>query len=102
MLVLGAIGVSRIDLGLELTDLVPKGTAPYEFLGARNKYFAFYPANTVIRGKFDYPHGQELIHQYRHNLTSIQPYVISHGKLGNTYWLELLRDWLISNLKGAY
>ncbi len=33
----GAFGLSRIRMGLELTDVIPKETAPYEFLAARER-----------------------------------------------------------------
>lgn len=46
----GIYGTCTMTLGLELTDLVPKGTAPYDFLRAREQYFSFYPMNLIIKG----------------------------------------------------
>lgn len=49
---IGVIGMTQLTLGLELTDVVPTGTAPYDFLLARQQYFSFYPMNGIVRGKF--------------------------------------------------
>lgn len=46
----GVIGMTHLTLGLELTDVVPQGTAPYDFLLARQQYFSFYPMNGIVRG----------------------------------------------------
>lgn len=86
--------MTRITLGLELTDVVPKGTAPYDFLSAREKYFSFYTMNAIINGRYEYPMGQKLLNEYRESLMKVS-YVIRDQGVG-TFWLILMRDWLIS------
>ena len=49
MLILAVIGVLHVNLGLELSDVIPTGTPEHEFLVAREKYFSFYPMYGVIR-----------------------------------------------------
>jgi len=50
VLLLGILGCSRVVLGLELTDVIPRGTAAYAFLEARATYFSFYNFNAIVKG----------------------------------------------------
>lgn len=98
---LGIIGCSRVQLGLELTDVIPKGTPPYAFLDARQRYFSFYPFNAVMKGPLDVARNQLLIRQYRSAVARV-PYVVKNdGQLTEQFWLQLLADWL-SNLQAKF
>lgn len=66
MFLFGCIGLYHSTLGLELSDVLPEGTAPAAFLRARERYFSFYPMYAILKGpNIDYPQKQELIEQYR-------------------------------------
>jgi patched 1 protein len=68
----GIAGLSQIVLGLELSDVLPKGTAPGAFLEAREKYFSFYPMFAVLKGpEIDFPAMQHKIEEYRQELGTI-------------------------------
>lgn len=102
LLGLGAVGCSRVSLGLELTDVIPKDTAPYAFLDARESYFSFYPFNAVLRGPLDVAKKQILIRQYRSALARVSYVVKSDvGQLTEQFWLQLLAEWL-SNLQAKF
>ncbi|KRY48811.1 Protein patched -like protein 1, partial [Trichinella britovi] len=89
-------GVTKISLGLELTDLIPKHTAPYGFLAAREAYFSFFPFSAVLKGPMDIPHKQRLIREYRSAIGEID-YVIRHdGQPSEKYWLSMMTEWLVS------
>ncbi|KRZ03809.1 Protein patched -like protein 1 [Trichinella zimbabwensis] len=89
-------GVTKISLGLELTDLIPKHTAPYGFLAAREAYFSFFPFSAVLKGPMDIPHKQRLIRDYRSAIGEID-YVIRHdGQPSEKYWLSMMTEWLVS------
>ena len=42
LLVIGIVGSVKVKDGLEVTDVVPKDTAEYDFLSAQARYFGFY------------------------------------------------------------
>lgn len=66
MFLFGCVGLYQSTLGLELSDVLPEGTAPSAFLRAREEYFSFYPMFAVLKGpNIDYPNEQEVIEQYR-------------------------------------
>ncbi len=67
-------------MGLELTDVIPKDTAPYDFLSAREKYFSFYPMYGVIKGPVDFPHKQREIRDYRDALGQSEYTITNQGK----------------------
>lgn len=65
----GIAGLTQIVLGLELSDVLPKGTAPAAFLEARERYFSFYPMFAVLKGpEIDFPAMQHKIEEYRQEL----------------------------------
>uniref|UniRef100_A0A914UMC9 SSD domain-containing protein n=1 Tax=Plectus sambesii TaxID=2011161 RepID=A0A914UMC9_9BILA len=94
----GIAGLSNTVTGLELSDVVPKGTPSSAFLMAREKYFSFYQMYLVLEGPFiDYPRQQAQIEQFRRDIAKSK-YVIKDSKNKPTepFWLDLLRDWLAS------
>lgn len=121
LLILGAVGAANTTLGLELTDVIPKETAPYDFLTAREKYFSFYPMYGVVKGPVDFPNKQVQIHEYQKAIAQI-PYIVKNqvglvkpwqrpvfigdhwrytsameatfGKTGDMYWLQMMTRWL--------
>ncbi len=75
-------GVSNSVQGLDLTDVIPKGTAPYSFLAARQKYFSFFPMFAVLKGKnIDFPNQQEDILNFHADVVRSK-YIVSNE--GNT------------------
>lgn len=66
MLLISCLGLYQSSLGLELSDVLPEGTAPAAFLRAREKYFSFYPMFAVLKGNgINFAEQQEQIEQYR-------------------------------------
>lgn len=66
MFIFGCVGLYQSTLGLELSDVLPDGTAPAAFLRAREQYFSFYPMFAILKGaEIDFPRQQEMIDQYR-------------------------------------
>uniref|UniRef100_A0A915HN68 SSD domain-containing protein n=1 Tax=Romanomermis culicivorax TaxID=13658 RepID=A0A915HN68_ROMCU len=94
LLASGLVGCSRIVLGLELTDVIPRGTAAYAFLDARERFFSFYPFNGIIKGPIDLPSKQALIYEYREKLGDVKYVVKQDGKVQEQFWLDLMRVWL--------
>ncbi|CAJ0585861.1 unnamed protein product, partial [Mesorhabditis spiculigera] len=80
---MAAVGMQKASIGLELSDVLPEHTAPAAFLKARDKYFSFYPMFAVLKGASEY--------------------VIKSksGEPSEKYWLQMMRDWLIS-IQTAY
>uniref|UniRef100_A0A0N4ULA9 SSD domain-containing protein n=1 Tax=Dracunculus medinensis TaxID=318479 RepID=A0A0N4ULA9_DRAME len=97
MFLFGCIGLYHSTLGLELSDVLPEGTAPAAFLRARERYFSFYPMYAILKGpNIDYPQKQELIEQYRLDIAKSDFVIKVDGLPSEQYWLSLLRAWLIS------
>lgn len=79
LVTIGGIGCAKTTLGLDLTDVIPKGTAAFDFLTARERYFSFYPMFGVIKGPVDFPNKQTQMHEYQHAFASIKYIVKNHG-----------------------
>ncbi|KHJ48442.1 patched family protein [Trichuris suis] len=94
LIAVGVYGVMNLELGLELTDLLPKGTPAYEFVAAREAYFSFFPFSAILKGPLDIPNKQPLIHEYRNRLAAME-YTVKHmGEITERYWLSMMSDWL--------
>ncbi|MBN3297806.1 PTC1 protein, partial [Amia calva] len=97
-LFLGLLGVSlygttRVRDGLELTDIVPRDTSEYDFIGAQFKFFSFYNMYVVTQ-KADYAHAQALLYDLHKRFGNVK-YILreDNGKLPRM-WLHFFRDWL--------
>uniref|UniRef100_A0A3Q2PSU2 Patched 1 n=1 Tax=Fundulus heteroclitus TaxID=8078 RepID=A0A3Q2PSU2_FUNHE len=98
MLFLGLLGISlygttQVRDGLELTDIVPRETSEYDFIGAQFKFFSFYNMYVVTQ-RADYTQSQLLLHQLHQRFHTV-PYVLKEdkGQLPRM-WLHYFRDWL--------
>uniref|UniRef100_A0A3Q2E239 Patched 1 n=1 Tax=Cyprinodon variegatus TaxID=28743 RepID=A0A3Q2E239_CYPVA len=98
MLFLGLLGISlygttQVRDGLELTDIVPRETSEYDFIGAQFKFFSFYNMYVVTQ-RADYTQSQLLLHQLHQRFHSVH-YVLKedNGTLPRM-WLHYFRDWL--------
>lgn len=91
-------GTTQVRDGLELTDIVPRDTSEYDFIGAQFKFFSFYNMYVVTQ-RADYAQNQPLLHQLHQRFHSVR-YVLKedNGQLPHM-WLHYLRDWLQGNLK---
>uniref|UniRef100_A0A914XVY2 SSD domain-containing protein n=1 Tax=Plectus sambesii TaxID=2011161 RepID=A0A914XVY2_9BILA len=93
----GIMGLSQIVLGLELSDVLPKGTAPAAFLEAREKYFSFYPMFAVVKGPdVDFPAMQHKIEEYRQELGQSRFVIKVNGQPSEKYWMSMMKTWLNS------
>lgn len=86
-------GTTQVRDGLELTDIVPRETSEYDFIGAQFKFFSFYNMYVVTQ-RADYAHKQPLLHQLHQRFHTVR-YVLKedNGQLPRM-WLHYLRDWL--------
>uniref|UniRef100_A0A3B3TH79 Patched 1 n=1 Tax=Poecilia latipinna TaxID=48699 RepID=A0A3B3TH79_9TELE len=98
MLFLGLLGISlygttQVRDGLELTDIVPRETSEYDFIGAQFKFFSFYNMYVVTQ-RADYAQIQPLLHQLHQRFHTVR-YVLKedNGQLPRM-WLHYFRDWL--------
>lgn len=91
-------GTTQVRDGLELTDIVPRDTSEYDFIGAQFKFFSFYNMYVVTQ-RADYAQKQPLLHQLHQRFHSVR-YVLKedNGQLPRM-WLHYLRDWLQGKLK---
>lgn len=86
-------GTTQVRDGLELTDIVPRDTSEYDFIGAQFKFFSFYNMYVVTQ-RADYAHQQALLYQLHQRFHSVR-YVLKedNGRLPSM-WLHYFRDWL--------
>lgn len=94
-------GIPRVRDGLELTDIVPRGTVEYEFLEVQRKYFSFYYMQAVTKGNFEYPTNQKLLLEYHHAFTRIDKIIKNDDGGLPDFWLTMFRDWLL-NLQNIF
>jgi hypothetical protein len=52
---IGVWGTTQVKDGLDLTDVVPRGTSEYSFLEAQSKYFGFFHFYAVTQVSVSYP-----------------------------------------------
>ncbi|CAL1543201.1 unnamed protein product, partial [Lymnaea stagnalis] len=93
-LILGAWGTAQVKDGLDLTDVVPRDTAEFQFLQAQSKYFGFYSINAVTQGNFDYANNQPLLHEYHDAFTKVKKIIKGEDGSLPQFWLDLFRQWL--------
>ncbi|KAJ3603779.1 hypothetical protein NHX12_028520, partial [Muraenolepis orangiensis] len=93
LLAVSLYGTTRVRDGLELTDIVPRETSEYDFIGAQFKYFSFYNMYVVTQ-RADYPQSQRLLHQLHRRFHTVR-YVLKedNGELPRM-WLHYFSDWL--------
>ncbi|XP_034026422.1 protein patched homolog 1 [Thalassophryne amazonica] len=86
-------GTTQVKDGLELTDIVPRETNEYDFIGAQFKYFSFYNMYVVTQ-RADYSQNQPLLHQLHQRFHTVR-YVLKeeNGQLPRM-WLHYFREWL--------
>ncbi|XP_068167321.1 protein patched homolog 1 [Antennarius striatus] len=86
-------GTTQVRDGLELTDIVPRETSEYDFIGAQFKFFSFYNMYVVTQ-RADYAQHQALLHQLHQRFHTVR-YVLKedNGQLPRM-WLHYMRDWL--------
>uniref|UniRef100_A0A4W6CKJ2 Patched 1 n=1 Tax=Lates calcarifer TaxID=8187 RepID=A0A4W6CKJ2_LATCA len=86
-------GTTQVRDGLELTDIVPRETSEYDFIGAQFKFFSFYNMYVVTQ-RADYAQNQPLMHQLHQRFHTVR-YVLKedNGQLPRM-WLHYFRDWL--------
>jgi patched 1 protein len=94
-------GIPKVRDGLELTDIVPRGTVEHKFLDVQRKYFSFYHMFAVTEGNFEYPTNQKLLYEYHHSFTRIGKIIKNDDGGLPDFWLSTFRDWLL-NLQAAY
>lgn len=86
-------GTTQVRDGLELTDIVPRETSEYDFIGTQFKFFSFYNMYVVTQ-RADYAQSQPLLHQLHQRFHTVR-YVLKedNGQLP-CMWLHYFRDWL--------
>lgn len=91
----GVWGACQVRDGLDLTDLVPRGSDEYAFLDVQRRYFGFFNMFAVTQGNFEYPTNQRLLQEYHQAFTRV-PRVIKNDDGGlPDFWLTTFRDWLL-------
>lgn len=98
LLVVSLYGTTQVKDGLELTDIVPRETSEYDFIGAQFKFFSFYNMYVVTQ-QAEYPKKQRLLHQLHQRFHTVR-YVLKedNGELPHM-WLHYFREWLQGKIK---
>ena len=52
LMIAAGVGIDRIREGLDITDIVPRGTNEHQFLETQSKYFGFYNFYAVTKVQF--------------------------------------------------
>ncbi|XP_028980455.2 protein patched homolog 1 isoform X2 [Esox lucius] len=100
LLVVSLYGTTRVRDGLELTDIVPRETSEYDFIGAQFKFFSFYNMYVVTQ-RAEYAQAQPLLYQLHQRFSTVR-YILreDNGQLPRM-WLHYFRDWL-QGLQAAF
>lgn len=88
-------GITKIEAGLTLPEMVPDGTNEQKFLETYGEMFGFYNMHAVTKGDFEYPTNQKLLHEY-HDAFMRVPNILKNDNGGlPQMWLKLFREWLL-------
>lgn len=86
-------GTTQVRDGLELTDIVPRETSEYDFIGAQFKFFSFYNMYVVTQ-RADYAQKQPLLYQLHQRFHSVRHILKEDNGELPRMWLHYFRDWL--------
>uniref|UniRef100_A0A3Q3R0V2 SSD domain-containing protein n=1 Tax=Monopterus albus TaxID=43700 RepID=A0A3Q3R0V2_MONAL len=86
-------GTTQVRDGLELTDIVPRETSEYDFIGAQFKFFSFYNMYVVTQ-RADYAQNQPLLHQLHQRFHTVRHVLKEDNGQLPRMWLQYFRDWL--------
>uniref|UniRef100_A0A6I8PTB0 Patched 1 n=1 Tax=Ornithorhynchus anatinus TaxID=9258 RepID=A0A6I8PTB0_ORNAN len=86
-------GTTRVRDGLDLTDIVPRGTGEHDFVAAQFRYFSFYNAYVVTRAA-DYPRVQPLLYRLHDTFRRVKYVMLQPDRTLPKMWLHYFRDWL--------
>lgn len=93
---------AKVRCGMQLRDIVQHGSADYDSLMMREKYFPVYNSFIVTQDDFEYESNQRLLYELHQQIEQIDS-VVKSGR-GQTndqndrqtkFWLPLFRDWLL-------
>ncbi|XP_038624067.1 protein patched homolog 1 isoform X3 [Tachyglossus aculeatus] len=86
-------GTTRVRDGLDLTDVVPRGSGEHDFVAAQFRYFSFYNAYVVTRAA-DYPRVQPLLYRLHDTFRRVKYVMLQPDRTLPKMWLHYFRDWL--------
>ena len=89
------LGISKLEDGLDLSDMVPRNTSVWRFLDTEDKYFGFYNMHAVTQGNFEYPENQAILYTYHDSFVRVQNIIKDDNGGLPEFWLSLFRTWLL-------
>lgn len=102
LLGLSLYGVTLVQDGLALTDVVPRGTKEHAFLSAQLRYFSLYEVALVTQGGFDYAHSQRALFDLHQRFSSLKAVLPPPATQAPRTWLHYYRNWLQGEQQGEW
>ncbi|KAK2722821.1 protein patched-like isoform X2 [Artemia franciscana] len=87
-------GLTKVQDGLDLTEVVPRTSPEHGYLKAQNKYFGFHIMHAVTQGNFEYPTNQKLLHEYHEAFMRVSKIIKNDDGGLPEFWLSRFREWL--------
>ncbi|XP_074642065.1 protein patched homolog 1-like [Tubulanus polymorphus] len=94
LLSISIFGMTKVEDGLDLTDIVPRHTTEYQFLSTQSKYFGFYQIFIVTKADFDYAKNQKLLYQHHKAFQRVSKIIKKEDGTLPDFWLEIFRQWV--------
>jgi len=86
---------SQVRYGLQLRDIIARGTTEYESFLIQEKHFPIYNIFAVTKGNIDYPTNQKLLHEFYSAFNHADAIVRDDDASYPKFWLINFRDWLL-------
>lgn len=86
---------SNVRCGLQLRDIIIRGTTEYDSFLVQEKYFPIYNIFAITRGNFDYPTNQRLMYEFYKRIEGVDGIVKGADASRPKFWLPYFRDWLL-------
>lgn len=87
--------ITNVKYGLQLKDIVARGTPEHESLVLQEENFPVYNVFAITKGNFDYANNQKLLYEFYKAIERIEGVVRNEDSENPKFWLAAFRDWLL-------
>uniref|UniRef100_H2Y2W2 SSD domain-containing protein n=1 Tax=Ciona intestinalis TaxID=7719 RepID=H2Y2W2_CIOIN len=88
-------GTTVVKDGLDLGDVLPRGTREHDAIVVQTTYFSFFNMYVVTKNDFDYASQQQNLFDLHSKVGNISYVMRQTDGTVTKFWLQYMRDWLL-------
>jgi len=85
----------RVKFGLQIRDIMLRGTDEYETITLREKFFPVFNVFTITKSGLDFPSNQKLLYEFYERIRNVDAILKDDKDVEPKFWLILFRNWLL-------